>query len=167
MWRKYPTMHRKLAGTKTKTQSVCKSCRLGCLRCSWTNYFEFCVTAIAKFAPTFPTYSGSSFHDKVVTCYCHQIRYLIVNDAFKWAILQVRYSRTDINTGTSHLMSMSSSFKLYRMFLLTKCFVICEKSLWNVLLDCFKLPGKSAVLTNMPETWHWNGEMVKMSVRIA
>ena len=104
----------------------CKSCRLGCLRCLWTNYFEFSITAIAKFAPAIPTYGGSSFHDEVGTCYCRQIRYLIVNDAFKWAILRVRYSRTDINTGTSHLMSMSSSFKLYRMFLLTKCFVICD-----------------------------------------
>ena len=37
----------------------------------------------------------------------------------------------------------SSSFKLYRMFLLTKCFVICEKFFWYVLLDCFKLPRKS------------------------
>ena len=37
----------------------------------------------------------------------------------------------------------SCSFKLYRVFLLTKCFVLGEKWLWNVLLDCFKLPGKS------------------------
>ena len=130
----------------------CKSCRLGCLRCSWTNYFEFCITAIAKFAPVIPTYSGSSFHDEVGTCYCRQIRHLIVNDAFKWAILRVRYSRTDLNTGTSHLMSMSSSFKLYRMFLLTKCFVICEKWLWNVLLDCFKLPGKSVFSAHKQKT---------------
>ena len=135
MWRKYPTMHRKLAGTKTKT--VC--CRD--VKVAASNYFEFSITAIAKFAPAMPTYGGSSFHDEVGTCYCRQIRYLIVNDAFKWAILRVRYSRTDINTGTSHLMSMSSSFKLYRMFLLTKCFVICEKWLWNVLLDCFKQVG--------------------------
>ena len=35
------------------------------------------------------------------------------------------------------------SFKLCRVFLLTKCFVIGEKWLWNVLLDCFQLPGKS------------------------
>ena len=35
------------------------------------------------------------------------------------------------------------SFKLCRVFLLTKCFVIGEKLLWNVLLDCFQLPGKS------------------------
>ena len=34
------------------------------------------------------------------------------------------------------------SFKLCRVFLLTKCFVIGEKWLWNVLLDCFQLPGK-------------------------
>ncbi len=35
------------------------------------------------------------------------------------------------------------SFTLCRVFLLTKCFVIGEKWLWNVLLDCFQLPGKS------------------------
>ena len=35
------------------------------------------------------------------------------------------------------------SFKLCRVFILTKCFVIGEKWLWNVLLDCFQLPGKS------------------------
>ena len=33
MWRKYPTMHRKLAGTKTAgLLPICKSYRLGCLR---------------------------------------------------------------------------------------------------------------------------------------
>ena len=35
------------------------------------------------------------------------------------------------------------SFELCRVFLLTKCFVIGEKWLWNILLDCFQLPGKS------------------------
>ena len=35
------------------------------------------------------------------------------------------------------------SFKLGRVFLLKKCFVMGEKWLWNVLLDCFQLPGKS------------------------
>ena len=35
------------------------------------------------------------------------------------------------------------SFRLCRVSLLTKCFVIGEKWLWNVLPDCFQLPGKS------------------------
>ena len=47
------------------------------------NYFEFCVTAIAKFAQAITTYGGSSFYNEVGTCYCRQIRYLIVNGAFK------------------------------------------------------------------------------------
>ena len=37
---------------------------------------------IAKFTPTITTYGGSLFYNEVGTCYCHQIRYLIVNGAF-------------------------------------------------------------------------------------
>ena len=64
------------------------------------------------------------------------------------------YSRTDINTGTSHFMSMSSSLKLYRMFLLTKCFVIYVKSDFEmfclIVLNCQE--SRYSVLTNTPET---------------
>ena len=38
---------------------------------------------IAKFAPAITTYGGSSFYNEVGTCYCRQIRYLIVNGSFK------------------------------------------------------------------------------------
>ena len=48
-----------------------------------TNYFEFSVTAIAKFAPAITTYGGLSFYNEVRTCNCRQIRYLFVNGAFK------------------------------------------------------------------------------------
>ena len=82
----------------------CKSCRLECLRCSSTNYLEFSVTAIAKFAPAITTYGGSSFHNEVGTCYCRQIRYLILNHSSERYYGYV--TRTDIHTGTSHLMSM-------------------------------------------------------------
>ena len=124
----------------------CKSCRLECLRCSWTNYFKFSVTAIAKLAPAITTYGGSSFHNEVGTCYCRQIRYLIVNDAFKWTILRVRYHLL-ARTFTLELLIWCRCYSnkihtpgfIYRMFLLTKCFVICEKWLWNVLLDCFNV----------------------------
>ena len=46
-------------------------------------YFEFSVMTIAKFAPAITTYGGSSFSNEVGTCYCLQIRYLIVNGVFK------------------------------------------------------------------------------------
>ena len=85
MWGKYPTMHRKLAGTKTKTV-CCRDVKVAasCVNdVRGTKYFEFSMTAVAKFAIAIPTYGGSSFHDEVRTCYCRQIRYLIVNDAFK------------------------------------------------------------------------------------
>ena len=48
-----------------------------------TTYFEFSVMAIAEFAPAITTYGGLSFYNEVGTCYCRQIRYLIVNGAFK------------------------------------------------------------------------------------
>ena len=61
----------------------------------------------AKFAPAIITYGGSSFSNDVGTCYCLQIRHLIVNGVFKWTILQVLNFQTDNNnSGTSHLMSM-------------------------------------------------------------
>ena len=53
------------------------------------------------------TYGRSSFSNEVGTCYCLQIRYLIVNGVFKRTILHVRNFRTDnYNSGTSHLISM-------------------------------------------------------------
>ena len=47
------------------------------------NYFEFSVMTIAKFAPAITTYGGSSVFNEVGTCYCLQIRHLIVNGVFK------------------------------------------------------------------------------------
>ena len=43
------------------------------------HYFEFSVMTIAKFARAITTYGGASFSNEVGTCYCLQIRYLIVN----------------------------------------------------------------------------------------
>ena len=86
----------------------CKSCRLQCLRCSWTNYFEFSVTAIAKFAPAITTYGGSSFHNEVGTCYCRQIRYLIMmhsSERYYGYVTTYSHGHSHV-TGTSHLMSM-------------------------------------------------------------
>ena len=62
---------------------------------------------IAKFTPAITTYGRSSFSNEVGTGYCRQIRYLIVNGAFKWMILRVRNFRTDNNNiGTSHLIKL-------------------------------------------------------------
>ena len=47
------------------------------------NYFEFSVMTIAKSAPAITTYGGSSFSNELRTCYCLQIRHLIVNGVFK------------------------------------------------------------------------------------
>ena len=47
------------------------------------NYFEFSVMTIAKFVPAITTFGGSSSSNEVGTCYCLQIRYLIVNGVFK------------------------------------------------------------------------------------
>ena len=68
------------------------------------NYFEF---SVIKSASAITTYGGSSFSNEVGTCYCLQIRHLIVNGVFKRTILQALNFRTDNNnSGTSHLMSM-------------------------------------------------------------
>ena len=47
------------------------------------NYLEFSVMTIPKFAPAITTYGGSSFSNEVGTCYCLQIRHLIMNGIFK------------------------------------------------------------------------------------
>ena len=56
----------------------------------------------------------------------------------------------------SIIILRSSSFKLYRMFLLTKCFVIYVKSDFEmfclIILNCQE--SQYSVLTSTPETWH-------------